>query len=68
MEIPRISPGAVRDHLGHGARIAFVDARSATAYEEAVERIPGSLRVPPDVVDPLAPEPPRGATIVVYCT
>ncbi len=67
MDIPRISPHEVAERLDGGERVAFVDARSAHAYEAASEQLPGSIRLSPDDPSP-APELPRDTLIVSYCT
>ena len=69
MEIPRITPRQIVERLDQGERIAFIDARSERAYQDAVQQIPGSIRIPPDQTDARADELPRGgATLVAYCT
>ncbi|HEX7623147.1 MAG TPA: hypothetical protein VF400_06210 [Anaeromyxobacteraceae bacterium] len=69
MEIPRISISEVAERVADGERVAFVDARSATAYGMATEQLPGSTRIPPDAeVRPLAASLPHEALVVAYCT
>jgi rhodanese-related sulfurtransferase len=68
MDLPRITPRQVAERLDHGERIAFVDSRSAHAYEQATHQIPGSIRIAPDQVDGHTDDLPRGATVVAYCT
>jgi rhodanese-related sulfurtransferase len=69
MEIPRIAVRDVAARLAHGEAVAFVDARSASAYLSASEQLPGSVRIPPDAdVAQLASRLPRARVIVAYCT
>lgn len=68
MDIPRITPRKVIERLDDGERIAFIDARSAQAYQDAVQQIPGSIRIPPDQTDAHVDDLPRGVTLVAYCT
>jgi rhodanese-related sulfurtransferase len=68
MEIPRITPQQIAERLDRGERVVFLDARSAQAMGEATERIPGSIRVPPDDVQRHARDLPRATTLVAYCT
>ena len=69
MEIPRITPRQVVERLDLGERVAFIDARSAHAYQDAVQQIPGSIRIPPDQTDAHVDELPRsGVALIAYCT
>ena len=69
MEIPRISVADVGARLARGERVAFVDARSAHAYETATEQLPGSVRIQPDAdVAQLSGRLPREGLVVAYCT
>lgn len=54
--------------LERGEPVVLVDALSPIAY--AASHLPGSLNIPPEQVDVLAPQriPDRDAEIVVYCT
>ncbi len=64
----RISPEDVQALVERGEHVVFVDARSATAYAEATEEIPGSVRIPPQEARAHLHEVPPGKTIVAYCT
>jgi rhodanese-related sulfurtransferase len=69
MEIPRISISEVAERVANDQPVAFVDARSAKAYETATEQLPGSTRIPPDAdVRTHAASIPRDAVVVAYCT
>jgi rhodanese-related sulfurtransferase len=68
MTIPRITAQQVRQRIERGERVALVDARSAKAYQEASEQIPGSVRIAPDDLDPQVRNLPRDVTVVAYCT
>jgi len=69
MEVLRIDIDELKQKMGRGERIIFLDARSKDAYEESTVQIPGSIRVPPDEVDAMLDEIPRhGGLIVPYCT
>lgn len=69
METPRIQPDEVAARIRAGDHVAFLDSRSPTAFEEATDRIPGSIRVPPAEIDQHLSEVPRGDRLIVsYCT
>ena len=69
METPRISPQAVAERIRGGEQVVFLDARSPTAFEQATDQIPGSIRVPPGETDEHLAELPGGDPLVVaYCT
>ena len=68
MEPERITIDDLRPRLDAGERITFVDARSADSYAKATERIPKSIRVPPDEAASRAGTIPREHLVVTYCT
>ncbi len=68
MEIPRLTPRQVVERLDQGEPLAFVDARSETAYQQATEQLPGSFRIAPGTSQPRVDDLPRGATVITYCT
>lgn len=70
-DVPRISPEELRAWLDGPQPPVVLDVRARGHYAEAVGRIPGSVRVPPDQVREWAAHattltPGRG--IVTYCT
>lgn len=68
MEPQRISPEEVRRRQANGDPVVFVDARSATSWQQADRQIPGSIRVPPDEVVSHMNRVPRNGLVVTYCT
>jgi 3-mercaptopyruvate sulfurtransferase SseA len=68
VDVPRITAKEVKDRLDKGQAITFVDARSESAWEEAVAKIPGAIRVPPDEAQKYISDVPKGNPVVVYCT
>ncbi len=68
MEIPRITVQEVAERMRRGEQVTFLDARSAHAYEAAVEQLPGSVRVPPTEIDAHVSSLAHGPTYVAYCT
>ncbi len=68
MEIPRITTEQVADRMRRGERVVFVDARSAHAYGQASEQLPGSIRIAPDAIEGHTEAVPRDAVAVAYCT
>lgn len=68
MEPERITTDDVRRRLDNGERITFVDARSVDSYAKATERIPESIRVPPDEAASRAGTILREHLVVTYCT
>jgi hypothetical protein len=65
---PRITVDEVRARQKRGERVIFVDARSAAAWDQATEQIPGSIRVPPDAPEQFMAAVPRDGVVVAYCT
>lgn len=68
MEPERISADEVRRRMSGGEAVTFVDARSASAWQQADQQIPGSIRVPPDEVASHMDRVPRNGLVVAYCT
>ena len=68
MEPERITATEAKRRLDAGEAVAFLDSRSADAWEKAEKQIPHSQRVPPDDVERHLDEIPRKALIVPYCT
>jgi len=64
----RIDAEEVKRRLDTGARVLFIDARSANAYAAAGSSSLGSMRIPPDQADALAGAVPKGDLLVSYCT
>jgi rhodanese-related sulfurtransferase len=58
----------VRRRLDAGEPILFVDSRRPDAWEDSSEKLPGAVRVLPDVVDENAGQLAKGRPLVVYCT
>jgi hypothetical protein len=46
----------------------FLDARSSEDWARSAVHLPGSLRLSPEQVVPLAPQWPKGASVIAYCT
>jgi rhodanese-related sulfurtransferase len=77
MEVPKPSVSAVpelvtvtqvKEWMDRGIPLAFVDSRSATAWEAGSTKARGALRVPPAEVSLHLEEIPRDHRIIVYCT
>jgi predicted sulfurtransferase len=68
VDVARITAEEVKQRLDSGEVITFVDSRSASAYELAVGKIPGAVRVPPNEAEKYISAVPRGNPVVVYCT
>jgi hypothetical protein len=68
VEVPRITVEEARQRMVEGEPITFVDSRSASAWESAVGKIPGAVRVPPDQATQRISAIPKGNPVVVYCT
>ena len=68
MEPIRITPAEVEERRRKGEELAFIDARSASAWQAATMQIPGSIRVPPDEVAQHLVAIPRDRRIITYCT
>ncbi|HTM23790.1 MAG TPA: hypothetical protein VL225_01275 [Vicinamibacterales bacterium] len=68
MEPNRISPQDAKRRLDAGEPITFLDSRAPDAWKHSDRQIPGSIRVPPDEVQPHLHEIPRDGLLVSYCT
>jgi NhaP-type Na+/H+ or K+/H+ antiporter len=66
--VPRISPDELAQRLAGDNPPLVLDVRSRSSYDRAPERIPGSVRVPPDQVTEWAAGQPRERPVVAYCT
>jgi hypothetical protein len=68
MEPLRLTPRDVSDRTDQGEDFVFVDARSRRAWQEASDKVPGAVRVPPDGPEEHLADLPTGKPIVAYCT
>jgi rhodanese-related sulfurtransferase len=64
----RVTVDEVRERLGRGEPLAFIDARNATAWSEAQTKMPGAIRVPADEAEQHLQEIPRDRAVITYCT
>lgn len=68
MEATRVTVEEVRERMGRGEPLAFVDTRNPQAWDEADTRLPGAIRVPADEVERHLKEIPRDRAVITYCT
>jgi rhodanese-related sulfurtransferase len=68
MDSIRISPEEAHARGLTGEKVIFFDSRNPTAWAEAGDKIPGSIRIPVDEVEKRLPEFDKDATIIAYCT
>lgn len=64
----RITPEEIARRKSSGDDFVFVDSRSPKAWGGASDKVPGSIRVPPDQVEQHLADLPTGKPIVAYCT
>lgn len=64
----RIIVDAVREKLGGGEDIFFVDTRNPQAWADADNKLPAAIRVPADQVEEHLADIPRDRMVVTYCT
>ncbi len=59
----------VRERMGQGASVLFLDVRNPKAWASSDEKIPGAIRMTLDELPARAEEIERtGALVVAYCT
>jgi rhodanese-related sulfurtransferase len=63
----RITPQELQRELETGDALVL-DVRSASAFGEATEHIPGDVRRNPDDLEQWADQLPKGRHVVAYCT
>jgi len=70
LEATRVTADEVMARLGRGEPIVFVDARNEETWEESSEKLPGALRLSPQVkdVEETLPIIPRDRSVITYCT
>jgi rhodanese-related sulfurtransferase len=70
LEATRVTADEVLTRLGRGEPIVFVDARSEDDWKKSSEKLPGALRLSPEVRDEEETLPliPRDRGIITYCT
>lgn len=68
MSVPRISPRDAFERMNRGEHVLFVDSRRHEDFDTSDRKLPGAIRVPPDLVDAHSGSLPRGAVVVVYCS
>ena len=67
-EIQRISPEELAAQLASDNPPIVLDVRSRAHFESDAGQIPGSIRVPPDLIEDWASTAPKDRPIVAYCT
>lgn len=63
----RITPQQAKALHDRGLAV-FLDARSPEDWSRSDVHLPGSLRLPPEQAVARAPQWPRGASVIAYCT
>lgn len=66
--VTRVTLWEIKERLGRGEPLWFIDARSPRAWSEATEKLPNAIRVPPDEVPKHVAFLPRDRAIITYCT
>jgi rhodanese-related sulfurtransferase len=69
LEATRVTADEVMARLGRGEPIVFVDARSEEEWQKSSEKLPGAVRLSPEVKDEEETLPiiPRDRAIITYC-
>jgi len=65
--VARIDVDETLGRLHRGEAIAFVDARREEQWRRATDKLPGALRLAPNVPDETLPVIPAGRAAVAYC-
>jgi rhodanese-related sulfurtransferase len=70
LEATRVTADEVITRLGRGEPLVFVDARNEDEWEKSDEKLPGALRLSPEVRDEEETLPliPRDRGVITYCT
>jgi rhodanese-related sulfurtransferase len=68
LNIPRMAAAEALTRFRSGEPIVFVDARREVEWRNAVERLPGAVRLAPEGTDETLPIIKRSHTAIVYCT
>jgi rhodanese-related sulfurtransferase len=69
LEATRVTADEVMARLSRGEPLVFVDARGEEAWNESSEKLPGALRLSPEVkdVEETLPIIPRDRSVITYC-
>jgi rhodanese-related sulfurtransferase len=65
-QVPRITVDELAELLALERPVILIDARGTNAFSQA--HIPGALDIPAGQIGDAAPQWPKGARIVLYCT
>jgi rhodanese-related sulfurtransferase len=68
MEVTKVTVEEVTERMKRGEPFTFIDTRNAKAWDEAVEKLPGAIRVPADDLANHLAQIPGDRTIITYCT
>jgi rhodanese-related sulfurtransferase len=68
MEATRVTVEEVKERMGRGEQLAFVDTRNPQAWGEADTKVPGAIRVPADELEQHLDEIPHDRAVITYCT
>src|SRR5436853_7573144 len=68
MEATRVTVDEVKERMGRGEPLAFIDTRNPKAWGESDIKLPGAIRVPADEVEQNLEEIPRDRAVITYCT
>jgi rhodanese-related sulfurtransferase len=68
MAVQRITAEHLKRLMDGHEQLTILDTRSPDSWKSSNVQIPGSKRVPPDVVDKHLFEIPRDRLAVAYCT
>jgi rhodanese-related sulfurtransferase len=64
----RLTVAQVKDLIGQGLPVAFIDSRNPIAWGSSKVKLPGAHRIPIDEVERHLPALPRDRHLIVYCT
>jgi rhodanese-related sulfurtransferase len=69
LEATRVTADEVMARLSRGEPVVFVDARSEEVWNDSSEKLPGALRLAPEVKDEQETLPiiPRDRSVITYC-
>ncbi len=67
-ELARITIDEVKQRMGNGESLLFIDARNSLDWNESDVKLPGAVRIHFNELEQYLQELPRGRTIITYCT
>jgi rhodanese-related sulfurtransferase len=67
-DAPRITVDELKRRMAAGERFSFMDVRNPQAWADSDVKLPGAIRVTPDMLEQKLSRIPKQKPIVTYCT